>query len=36
MPSSAKVDEEELEKFFSKKIKTKKTTTKKSNGRKRG
>lgn len=37
MPSSAKVDEEELEKFFSKKSsKTKKTTTKKSNGRKRG
>jgi hypothetical protein len=37
MPASAKVDEEELEKFFSKKsTKTKKTTTKKSNGRKRG
>jgi hypothetical protein len=35
MPSSAKVDEEELEKLFSKKIKTKKTSTKKSNGRKR-
>jgi hypothetical protein len=30
------IDEEELEKFFSKKTKTKKATTKKSNGRKRG
>ena len=36
MPTSSKVDEEELEKFFNKKIKTKKPTTKKSNGRKRG
>ncbi len=34
-PVSAKVDEEELEKFFNKKIKTKKKSTKKSNGRKR-
>jgi hypothetical protein len=36
MPASTKIDEEELEKFFSKKTKTKKATTKKSNGRKRG
>ena len=37
-PSSNKVDEEELEEFFNKKIKTKpkKKSTKKSNGRKRG
>jgi hypothetical protein len=34
-PVSAKVDEEELEKFFNKKIKPKKKSTKKSNGRKR-
>jgi hypothetical protein len=34
-PVSTKVDEEELEKFFNKKIKTKKPTKKKSNGRKR-
>lgn len=34
-PSTNKVDEEELEEFFSKKIKTKKKTTKKQNGRKR-
>jgi hypothetical protein len=35
-PISTKIDEEELEEFFNKKIKTKKKTTKKSNGRKRG
>jgi len=34
-PVSTKVDEEELKKFFNKKIKTKKPTKKKSNGRKR-
>ncbi len=33
-PVSNKIDEEELEEFFNKKIKTKKPTKKKSNGRK--
>lgn len=35
-PTSVKVDEEELQTFFNKKVKSKKPTKKKSNGRKRG